>query len=84
MAQHSNSGHQLLLPPADWCPVFAVWTTQGYKPEVKDETDTSNFEQVRSAVPLSPNTLAMLFQSEPACCARIACRVRRCPRMPFL
>ena len=25
----SNSGHQLLLPPASWCPIFAVWTTQG-------------------------------------------------------
>ena len=22
-------GHQLLLPPANWCPIFAVWTTQG-------------------------------------------------------
>ena len=21
--QHSNSGHQLLLPPAEWCPMFA-------------------------------------------------------------
>ena len=25
----SNSGHQLLLPPANWCPIFAFWTTQG-------------------------------------------------------
>ena len=24
----SKSGHRLLLSPADWCPVFAVWTTQ--------------------------------------------------------
>ena len=23
----SNAGHQLLLPPANWCPTFAVWTT---------------------------------------------------------
>ena len=22
-------GHQLLLPPAEWCPISAVWTTQG-------------------------------------------------------
>ena len=29
MVQTSNLGHQLLLPSADWCPVFAVWTTQG-------------------------------------------------------
>ena len=25
----SNSAHQLLLPPANWCPMFAYWTTQG-------------------------------------------------------
>ena len=28
VVRHSNSGHQLLLPPAGWCPTFAVWTTQ--------------------------------------------------------
>ena len=28
-ARASNSGHQLLLPPADWCPMFASQTTQG-------------------------------------------------------
>lgn len=22
-----NSGHQLLFPPAKWCPIFASWTT---------------------------------------------------------
>ena len=27
-AQTSNSGHQPLRPPADWCPVLAVWTTR--------------------------------------------------------
>ena len=25
----SNSGHQLLLPTANWCPIFASRTTQG-------------------------------------------------------
>ena len=25
----SHSGHQLLLPPANWCPILAPWTTQG-------------------------------------------------------
>ena len=25
----SNLGHQLLLPPANWCPMFAPRTTQG-------------------------------------------------------
>ena len=30
MARNSNSGHQLLFPPANCCPIFAVWTTQGY------------------------------------------------------
>ena len=30
VAQHFDSGHQLLLPPADWCPVFVVWTTQAF------------------------------------------------------
>ena len=25
----SNSGHQLLLPPANYCPIFASWTTHG-------------------------------------------------------
>ena len=29
VVQHSNSGHQLLLPPAIWCPIFASRTTQG-------------------------------------------------------
>ena len=29
MARDSNSGHHLLLPPADWCPIFASRTTQG-------------------------------------------------------
>ena len=24
MARDSNSGHQLLLPPANWCPIFAL------------------------------------------------------------
>ena len=28
MVRDSNSGHQLLSPPANWCPIFAVWTTQ--------------------------------------------------------
>ena len=28
MGRDSNSGHQLLLPPADWCPTFAPRTTQ--------------------------------------------------------
>ena len=28
MVQTSNSGHQLLFPPANWCPVFAPRTTQ--------------------------------------------------------
>ena len=28
VARDSRSGHQLLLPPADWCPIFEVWTTQ--------------------------------------------------------
>ena len=30
MARASSSGHQLLFPPADWRPVFAVWTTQDW------------------------------------------------------
>ena len=29
VVQTSNSGHQLLLPPANWCPIFASRTTQG-------------------------------------------------------
>ena len=29
VVQDSNSGHQLPLPPANYCPVFASWTTQG-------------------------------------------------------
>ena len=29
VAGDSNSRHQLLLKPADRCPVFSVWTTQG-------------------------------------------------------
>ena len=28
MVRDSNSGHQLLLPPANWCPTFASRTTQ--------------------------------------------------------
>ena len=28
VARDSNSGHRLLLPPADWCPVFAIWTAR--------------------------------------------------------
>ena len=28
MVRDSNSGHQLLLLPANWCPIFAYWTTQ--------------------------------------------------------
>ena len=28
MVRHSNSGHQLLLPPADWCSMFASRATQ--------------------------------------------------------
>ena len=28
MVRDSKSGHQLLLPSADWCPMIAVWTTQ--------------------------------------------------------
>ena len=27
VVQTSNSGHQLLLPPANWCPIFASRTT---------------------------------------------------------
>ena len=30
MVRDSNSGHQLLLPTADWCPIFAVWTTRSW------------------------------------------------------
>ena len=29
MVRDSNSGHQLLLPPANWCLIFASRTTQG-------------------------------------------------------
>ena len=33
VVQTSKSGHQLLLPPADWCPTFASRTTQdGLRP----------------------------------------------------
>ena len=28
VVRDSNSGHQLLLPPANWCPIFASRTTQ--------------------------------------------------------
>ena len=28
MVRDSNSGHQLLLPPAKCCPILAPWTTQ--------------------------------------------------------
>ena len=28
VVRDSNSGHQLLLPPANWCPMFAFRTTQ--------------------------------------------------------
>ena len=28
VVRDSNSGHQLLLPPANWCPIFASGTTQ--------------------------------------------------------
>ena len=28
MVRDSNSGHQLLFPPAKWCPMFASRTTQ--------------------------------------------------------
>ena len=28
MVRDSNFGHQLLLPPANWCPMFASRTTQ--------------------------------------------------------
>ena len=28
VVRYSNSGHQLLLPPANWCPIFASRTTQ--------------------------------------------------------
>ena len=24
VVRYSNSGHQLLLPPANWCPIFAL------------------------------------------------------------
>ena len=27
VVRDSNLGHQLLLPPANRCPIFAVWTT---------------------------------------------------------
>ena len=30
VVRDSNSGHQLLLPTADWCPIFAVWTTRSW------------------------------------------------------
>ena len=29
VVRDSNSGHQLLLPPANWCPIFASRTMQG-------------------------------------------------------
>ena len=28
VVRDSNSGHQLLFPHANWCPIFASWTTQ--------------------------------------------------------
>ena len=31
MVRDSNSGHQLLLPPANWCPIFASRATQDGK-----------------------------------------------------
>ena len=38
MVRESNSGHQLLLPPANWCPMFASRTTQSQLAEAA-ETD---------------------------------------------
>ena len=32
VARDSNSGHQLLLPRANWCPIFAFRTTQVHHP----------------------------------------------------
>ena len=32
VVQTSKSGHQLLLPPANWCPIFAPRTTQADRP----------------------------------------------------
>ena len=31
MLRDSSSGHQQLLPPANWCPTFAFWTMQGHR-----------------------------------------------------
>ena len=34
MGRDSNSGHRLLLPPANWCPIFASRTTQACFPTI--------------------------------------------------
>ena len=42
-----NSGHQLLLPPANWRTIFAVWTTQAHPPGVsRDAAVATHWQDV--------------------------------------
>ena len=50
-AQPSNPGHQLLLPPADWRPTSAVWTTQGIQAAVRGGRDAAVIKHVREHGP---------------------------------
>ena len=52
VVRDSNSGHQLLLPPANWCPIFASRTTQA-RPASRCAVQCSNMGLLHSWWPPS-------------------------------
>ena len=60
VARDSNSGHQLLLPSANCCPIFAVWATQATRrPRVRGPSEGDRGRQGgRGLLPAGRHTQA--------------------------